>query len=75
MKACLDLRKMAFDEPYVAENKAKLPLQRLYKWLATRFTDLDGAPVDTDLDDMPPFPQVWDVTPCPSLPSPSCPNE
>eukprot|EP00966_Prymnesium_polylepis_P113304 2620044-Prymnesium_polylepis.1 len=51
---------MAFHESYVSANTAKLPLEHLYKWLASRFTDLDDQPIDVNLDDMPPFPQVWE---------------
>ena len=57
----LDLRKMAFDDSYVdPAAKAKEPLRRLYAWLATRFQDEKGQPIDTDLNDMPPFDVVWE---------------
>lgn len=57
----LDLRKMAFDDSYVSPAaKAKEPLRRLYAWLATRFQDEKGQPVDTDLNDMPSFDVVWE---------------
>lgn len=60
MLACLDLRKMAFNDNYTTpEAKPKEHLRRLYQWLATRFQDSNGAPVRPELNDMPPFEVVW----------------
>ena len=65
MTRCLDLRKMAFEPSYsMPEAKAKLPLEMLYKWLATRFKDSNGHPVSPELDDMPPFEAVWEQFLC-----------
>ena len=60
MARCLDLRKMAFDDGYaIPEPKPKEPLRRLYDWLGTRFQDSTGASIDAELNDMPPFDDVW----------------
>jgi hypothetical protein len=60
MRACLDFRKMAFDSNYAnPEAKVKEPLRRLHSWLAMRFTDHRGGPIDLHLNDMPSLEVVW----------------
>ena len=59
MTDCLDLRKMAADVGYVAEAKAQRPLEKLYKWLATRDCTTHGQQVQNSVNDMPAFTEVW----------------
>jgi hypothetical protein len=61
MKRCLDLRKMAFDPGYVAVEKAKYPLQKLYNWLESRLEGGGDANSDPILAEyaMPTFDVVW----------------
>ena len=60
MASCLDLRKMSTDLNYASADRAKAPLQQLYRWLESRLAN--RTPDEAALIDryaMPPFETVW----------------